>query len=71
MTTVTIIIKDEGDSVQLEVRLEDPSALQKMPTAALIIGSYLAANAERVCKDAITWFGKQPALLAKEKETEQ
>jgi hypothetical protein len=71
MTTVTIIIKDEGDSVQLEGHLEDPSALQEMPTAALIIGSYLAANAERVCKDAIAWFGKQSTAPAKEKETEQ
>lgn len=59
MTTVTITIKDAGESVELEGHLDDPSALGDAPTAALIIGSYLAANAERVCKDALAWFTAQ------------
>ena len=59
MTTVTITIKDAGESVELEGHLDDPSALGDAPTAALIIGSYLAANAEHVCKDALRWFKDQ------------
>lgn len=59
MTTVTITIKDAGESVELEGHLDDPSALGDAPTAALIIGSYLAANAEQVCKDAARWFNSQ------------
>jgi hypothetical protein len=59
MTTVTITIKDAGESIELEGHLDDPSALGDAPTAALIIGSYLAANAEQVCKDALKWFVDQ------------
>lgn len=60
MTTVTITIKDAGgNAYHIEGYIDDPAALQKEPTAALIIGTYLAANSERVCRDAESWFHRQ------------
>lgn len=56
MTTVTVTIIDDGDEVRMEGKLDDVSALDAPPTPALIIGSYLAANAELICKDAIKWM---------------
>ena len=64
MTTATIIINDaktpEGDdSVAIEGHLDPANAIDLPPTPAVIIGSYLAANMEQVCKDAIAWFNQQ------------
>lgn len=56
MTTVTVTIRDTGDTVEFEGALDNPEALNQPPTAALIIGSYLAANAEGVLKDSMAWF---------------
>lgn len=56
MTIVTVVIKDADGTLELEGRLADPSALDQPPTAALIVGSYLAANTEQICKDALAWF---------------
>ena len=56
MTTATIIVKDAGDSVEIEGHLDPANALDLPPTPAVIIGSYLAGNMERVCKDAMAWF---------------
>ena len=56
MTTVTVLIKDDGDTVTFEGSLDNPNAINEAPTAALIIGSYLAANAEKVMKDSMAWF---------------
>lgn len=55
MTTATIIISDAGDSIQIEGRLDPANAIDLPPTPAVIIGSYLAANMDRVCKDAMAW----------------
>jgi hypothetical protein len=59
MTTATIIIKDNGNEIQIEGHLEPANAIDLPPTPAVIIGSYLAANMERVCKDAMTWMNQQ------------
>lgn len=56
MTTVTVTITDNGDSLELEGKLDNPEALNNPPTPALIVGSYLAANVDQVCKDAMAWF---------------
>jgi hypothetical protein len=56
MTTVTIKITDAQDELQMEGSMDNPNAINEPPTAALIVGSYLAANAERVAKDAMAWF---------------
>jgi len=56
MTTATIIIKDAGDSIAIEGHLDPANAIDLPPTPAVIIGSYLAGNMERVCKDAMAWF---------------
>lgn len=55
MTTVTIIIKDNGDSIEVEGHLDPANAVDLPPTPAMIVGSYLAGNMETVCKDAISW----------------
>lgn len=56
MTTVTVTIVDKDDTVEFAGSLDNPNAINEAPTAALIIGSYLAANAEKVMKDAMVWF---------------
>ena len=57
MTTVTLTIEDTADdSISMTGQLDNPDAINQPPTPALIIGSYLAANAEGVCKDAMKWF---------------
>lgn len=56
MTIVTVLIKDNGDLLELEGSCDNPNAQNEAPTAALIVGSYLAANTEKVCKDAMAWF---------------
>lgn len=57
MTTVTITIADGEDGVvNLEGRVDDPSVANKVPTGALIVASYIAANAEHICQSAIKWF---------------
>lgn len=56
MTTVTVKIWDEGESLQMEGALDNPNAINEPPTVALIVGSYLAANTEQVVKDAMHWF---------------
>lgn len=56
MATATIIIKDNGDSIEIEGHLDPANALDLPPTPAVIIGSYLAGNMERVAKDAMSWF---------------
>ena len=56
MTTVTVTIKDVDDTVTMEGTLDNPEAINEPPTPALVIGSYLAAQADQVCKDAMSWF---------------
>lgn len=71
MTTVTIKIIDAQDELQMEGSLDNPNAINEPPTAALIVGSYLAANTERVVKDAMAWFKAmevqpEPAIKARQ-----
>ncbi len=61
MTTVTLTIADNGDELHLEGKLDDPEALNQPPTPAVIVGTYLATNAEQICKDAIQWFNRMVA----------
>lgn len=61
MTVVTVIIKDNtneaGDhTIEMEGHMEPKNAIDLPPTPALIVGSYLAANSEAICKDAMQWF---------------
>lgn len=59
MTTVTIKIEDSDDkTITMEGTLDNPEAFNEAPTAALIIGSYIAAHAEKVSKDALTWYAQ-------------
>jgi hypothetical protein len=62
MTTATLIIRDsvnaDGEAVlDMEGHLDPVTAVDGPPTPALIIASYIAANADRLCKEAIVWFG--------------
>lgn len=60
MTVCTITISDAPDSsVNMNGVIDDPTAIDRPPTAALVIGSYIAANADRVCKDAVAWFQRE------------
>lgn len=62
MSTVTVTISDTDDhGVTLEGKIDDPNAINEPPTAALIIGSYLAANAKQIVADAAVWFRQQVA----------
>jgi hypothetical protein len=57
MTTITITITDSDDrTLSLEGAVDNPEAFNEPPTPALIVGSYLAAHAEKVSKDALKWF---------------
>lgn len=56
MTTATIIIKDAGESLEIEGHLDPADAIDLPPTPAVIVGSYLAGNMDRICKEAMAWF---------------
>lgn len=66
MTKVAITIFDDGDELKMEGVIP-PEALDLPPTPAVIIGAYIGANSEQICKDAIAWFGSK----VKETEAEQ
>jgi hypothetical protein len=67
MTVVTVIIKDNRNEageeiVEMEGHMDPPDAIDLPPTPSLIVGSYIAANSENICKAAIAWFaGMQKA----------
>lgn len=62
MTTVIVTIADEpGNQLSLEGRIDNPDAMNQVPTAAVIVGAYLATNADRVCRDAVAWFNDKVA----------
>lgn len=54
MTTILLKISDGEGQLDVEGQV-DPDAMNGPPTPALMVGTYLAANMERVCKDAIAW----------------
>ena len=57
MTTITIVVEDDGSGAFTMVgNVDDPSAFQREPTPALIFGSYLAAHAEQLAQGAWAWY---------------
>jgi hypothetical protein len=57
MTVATLIIKDLPDNqFTIEGALDRPEAIDELPTPALIIASYISANAKQVSDDAIAWY---------------
>lgn len=58
MNTVTITIKDVEDRVEVEGHIEK-DALDKPPTAALVIGTYISTNINTIAENAIAWFKEQ------------
>lgn len=57
MTTITIVVEDDGTGAFTMVgNVDDPAAFGREPTPALIFGSYLAAHAEQLAQDAWTWY---------------
>lgn len=59
MTIATIIIKDAPDNqFTIEGALDRPEAIEEVPTPALIIASYISANAKQVSDDAIAWYNR-------------
>lgn len=54
MTTIVLKISDGAGQIDVEGHC-DQDAMNGPPTPALIIGTYLAANMEQVCKDAVQW----------------
>lgn len=66
MSTVTVTIVDTPTGIDMQGEIDNPNAFNEPPTAALVIGSYLAANAERVIADATTWFKEK--ILAPERD---
>ena len=59
MNKVLVTIEDTDEGLTLEGRVEDTTAFDRPPTPALVVGSYLAANIEQICKDAMSWFKTQ------------
>jgi hypothetical protein len=59
MTIATILIKDAPDNqFTIEGTLDPINALDEVPTPALIIASYISANAKQVSDDAIAWYNR-------------
>ena len=59
MTIATLVIKDLPDNqFTIEGALDRPEAIEEVPTPALIIASYISANAKQVSDDAIAWYNR-------------
>ena len=59
MTIATLVIKDAPDNqFTIEGALDRPEAIDELPTPALIIASYISANAKQVSDDAIAWYNR-------------
>ena len=59
MTIATLVIKDLPDNqFTIEGALDRPEAIDELPTPALIIASYISANAKQVSDDAIAWYNR-------------
>lgn len=56
MTTVTITITDNDGSVEMQGTMDNSNAINEPPTPALVVGSYIAANASRIVDESIAWF---------------
>lgn len=67
MSVVTVTLTDRADGgVDLQGSIDNPNAVNEQPTPALIIGSYLAANAARVINDSVAWFKQE--IVAPERD---
>lgn len=71
MTTVHLKIWDADGAIHAEATLDNPEAVNQPPTGALIVGSYLGAHMEDVCKDAMAWFQGQVVAPPPAKEEPQ
>ena len=56
MSTVTLTIVDTPDGIEMKGEIDNPNAVNEPPTAALVIGSYIAANTAKVIEDSVAWF---------------
>ena len=68
MTTVTLLIWDEGNELKMEAVLDNPDAINEAPTAALIFGSYLGANTAAIVEDAMRWYKEQVTAASSERD---
>jgi hypothetical protein len=68
MTMITLKIWDDGDELKMEATMDNPEAINEMPTAALIFGSYLGANTASVVADAMHWFKQQVTAVEEEQQ---
>jgi len=59
MTKVVITLEDIGDEIHVTGIVDPPEAAALPPTEALVIGTYLSANLEKVIADAHTWVAWQ------------
>ena len=71
MTTATITIRDNGDSIEMEGRLDNPDAINQPPTGALIVSSYIAANIVQITEESGRWFFSQMAADAAANEIKE
>jgi hypothetical protein len=68
MTIATIIIEDQPENQFTIIgKLEPIEAVEEAPTPALIIASYISANAKQVSDDAIAWYNRMDPIFAIEK----
>lgn len=57
MTTITVVIEDDGaGAFTMQGNVDDPSAFNRPHTPALIFGAYLAAHADQVALAAWAWY---------------
>jgi len=56
MSTVTLTIVDTPEGIDMKGEIDNPNAVNEPPTPALVIGSYIAANAAKVIADSVAWF---------------
>ena len=69
MTKVIITLEDIGDEIHLTGVVEPADAANQPATEALVIGTYLSANLQKVIGDAHTWAAWQQ-MKAEGKEPE-
>ena len=58
MNKCILTIQDTEDAIDFSGHIEDPEAIDKDPTPALIVMSYLAANHALIVRDAMIWADK-------------
>ena len=67
MTIANITLTDrENGNIDLEAKLDNPNAVNEVPTAALVVVTYIAAHFEKICLDASEWFVTQTLANAED-----